>query len=46
MKFKCWSWKVMESYIIKKNKINRFFCKENSRNLPKVKDDFQGSGQI
>ena len=39
------SWKMM---FIKKYKINKFgdFCKENSKTIPKMKDDFQENGQI
>ena len=42
------SWKMM---FIKMYKINCFFfffffCEENSKNVPKMKDDFQEDGQI
>ena len=37
------SWKMM---FIKKNKTIKFFGKENSKNIPKMKDDFQENGQI
>ena len=39
------SWKMM---FIKKNKINRRknSTKKISQNIPKMKDDFQGNGQI
>ena len=42
------SWKMM--FVIKKymSKINIgvFFCEENSKNIPKMKDDCQENGQI
>ena len=37
------SWKMM---FVKKYKINWVFCKENSKNIPKMKDDFRENGQI
>ena len=40
MEFKCGLWKVM---FLKKYKIN---WERNSKNVPKMKDDFQENGQI
>ena len=37
------SWEMM---IVKQNTINWVFCEENSKNIPKMKDDFQENGQI
>ena len=40
----------MESHgklcLLKNYKINWAFCVENSKNIPKMKDDFQENGQI
>ena len=31
---------------VKKYKMKWVFCEENSKNIPKIKHDFQGNGQI
>ena len=49
MKFRCRSWKVMENDVHEKVQNNLgffFFCEENSKDIPKRKDDFQENGQI
>ena len=47
MEFKCGSWKVMKKYVgLKVPNILGFFREENSKNLPRMKDDFQENGQI
>ena len=50
MEFKCGSWKVMESHgklcSLKSTKYIVFFAKKIVKTYTKMKDDFQGNGEI